>query len=293
MNGRTNSTSTGEELIQIPLDPVETFVASAYNGYVELKWDDPVDKYATPEGEVAQDPQQLVSKWAYTAIVKKEGSDPTGPKDGIPVVNSNIRDQYKETPFTDNNVVNNTEYHYAAFAINEDEVNSDGVYQTAIPKAYSLVLAENTWEQINYVANEGIAASVWDIGDTISDNLGTMSIIAFNHNNLVEGGKAAITFADTYFSDYYLFRATEIGGSYALIFKGGLRIYVNGKGEWTSITGSGDEISIEYLEDKVKNTIKKQFPEEKVIQIQKRRKDYKIQFKSRKKITIDFEGNVK
>ena len=42
-----------------------------------------------------------------------------------------------------------------------------------------------------------------------------------------------------------------------------------------------------------KNTIKKQFPEEKVIQIQKRRKDYKIQFKSRKKITIDFEGNVK
>lgn len=105
--------------------------------------------------------------------------------------------------------------------------------------------------------------------------------------------KAAITFADTYFSDHYLFRATEIGGSYALIFKGGLRIYVNGKGEWTSITGSGDEISIEYLEDKVKNTIKKQFPEEKVIQIQKRRKDYKIQFKSRKKITIDFEGNVK
>ena len=166
MNGRSNSTSTGEEVIQIPLDPVETFVASAYNGYVELKWDDPVDKYATPEGEVAQDPQQLVSKWLYTTIVKKEGSDPTGPKDGIPVVNSNIRDQYKETPFTDNNVVNNTEYHYAAFAINEDEVSSDGVYQTAIPKAYSLVLAENTWEQINYVANEGIAASVWDIGDT-------------------------------------------------------------------------------------------------------------------------------
>ena len=209
MNGRTNSTSTGEELIQIPLDPVETFVTSAYNGYVEITWDDPVDKYATPEGEVAQDPQQLVSKWSYTTIVKKEGSDPTGPKDGIPVVNSNIRDQYKSTPFTDTNVVNNTEYHYAAFAINEDEVSSDGVYQIAIPKAYSLVLAENTWEQINDVANEGIAASVWDIGDTkdvlvsnmklypsvIEDVTIPFAIIGFDVMDKADGtGKAPITF---------------------------------------------------------------------------------------------------
>lgn len=209
MNGRTNSTSTGEELIQIPLDPVETFVTSAYNGYVEITWDDPVDKYATPEGEVAQDPQQLVSKWSYTTIVKKKGSDPTGPKDGIPVVNSNIRDQYKSTPFTDTNVVNNTEYHYAAFAINEDEVSSDGVYQIAIPKAYSLVLAENTWEQINDVANEGIAASVWDIGDTkdvlvsnmklypsvIEDVTIPFAIIGFDVMDKSDGtGKAPITF---------------------------------------------------------------------------------------------------
>lgn len=219
MNGRTNSTSTGEELIQIPLDPVETFVASAYNGYVELKWDDPVDKYATPEGEVAQDPQQLVSKWSYTTIVKKEGSDPTEPKDGIPVVNSNIRDQYKETPFTDNNVVNNTEYHYAAFAINEDEVSSDGVYQTAIPKAYSLVLAENTWEQINYVANEGIAASVWDIGDTKDVLVSNMrlypsvtedvtipfAIIGFDIMDKSDGtGKAPITFIAMKITDDWL-----------------------------------------------------------------------------------------
>ncbi|ADG71854.1 PepSY-like domain-containing protein [Brachyspira murdochii] len=105
--------------------------------------------------------------------------------------------------------------------------------------------------------------------------------------------RAAITFADTYFADYYLFRATETGGSYTLIFKGGLKIYVNGSGEWKTISGGGDEISIEYVEDKVKNTVKKQFPNEKVIQIQKRSKDYKIQFKNRKKITIDFEGNIK
>ena len=42
----------------------------------------------------------------------------------------------------------------------------------------------------------------------------------------------------------------------------------------------------------MKNSIKKEFPDEKVIYIQKRTKDYKIEFKSRRKITVDFEGNI-
>lgn len=104
--------------------------------------------------------------------------------------------------------------------------------------------------------------------------------------------KSAIAFADKYFPDNYLYRASEMGGSYTLIFKGGLKIYVNNRGEWTTISGSGDEISIEYLEENIKNTIKKEFPNEKVIYIQKRSKYYKIEFKSRKKITVDFEGNI-
>ena len=104
--------------------------------------------------------------------------------------------------------------------------------------------------------------------------------------------KSAIMFADKYFPDYYLYRATEISGKYTLIFKGGLRIYVNNRGEWTTISGSGDEISIDYIEDNVKNSIKKEFPDEKVIYIQKRSKDYKIDFKSRRKIIIDFDGNI-
>lgn len=104
--------------------------------------------------------------------------------------------------------------------------------------------------------------------------------------------RSAISFADKYFSDYYLYRATENGGTFTLIFKGGLKIYVNRNGEWKTISGGGDEISIEYIEDSVKNSIKKEYPNEKPIYIQKRSKDYKIQFKSRRKITIDFEGNI-
>ena len=109
---------------------------------------------------------------------------------------------------------------------------------------------------------------------------------------LSEVPNAAIRFADKYFADYYLYRATEMGGTYTLIFKGGLKIYVNSYGDWKVISGSGDEISIDYVEDKVKNAIKKEFPEEKVIQIQKKSKNYNIQFKSRRKISVDFEGNI-
>ena len=109
---------------------------------------------------------------------------------------------------------------------------------------------------------------------------------------LSEVPNAAIRFADKYFADYYLYRATEMGGTYTLIFKGGLKIYVNSRGEWKTISGGGEEISIDYVEDKVKNAIKKEYPEEKVIQIQKKSKNYNVQFKSRRKITIDFEGNI-
>ena len=72
--------------------------------------------------------------------------------------------------------------------------------------------------------------------------------------------KSAINFADAYFPDYYLYRAVENSGSFTLIFKGGLKIYINSKGEWTTVSGGGDEINIEYLEKEVINYIKKEFP---------------------------------
>ena len=124
--------------------------------------------------------------------------------------------------------------------------------------------------------------------------LSLITIYAFAGSVAIsEVPKNAIAFADKYFPDNYLYRASEMGGSYTLIFKGGLKIYVNNRGEWNTISGGGEEISIDYIEDTVKNSLKKEFPNEKVIYIQKKSKDYKIEFKSRKKITIDFNGNIK
>ena len=125
----------GGTTLQIPLDAPAGFTAEAGNAQVTLTWTDPKDKYATPEGETAQDPDQLVSVWEYTQIIRKTGSQPTGPHDGELVVSSSVRDQYQTTGFVDTGLVNDTLYYYAAYAYNTDGVASEGAFTSATPIA--------------------------------------------------------------------------------------------------------------------------------------------------------------
>ena len=120
--------------MEVPLDPCTSFGLVAGNNQVEVRWTDPKDKYATPEGEMAQDPQQLVSVWSHTIIVRKIGSPPISPDDGMIVASSEIRDQYQITPYIDDGLTNNTTYFYAVFAINQDDIPSEGVYDSCVPK---------------------------------------------------------------------------------------------------------------------------------------------------------------
>lgn len=200
MNGKTNvTTGPNTDVMEVPLDPVTGFVATTSSGKVFLTWTDPKDKYATPEGEQAGDPDQLVSVWSHTIIVRKEGSDPADENDGVVILSSSVRDQYKATQYTDSNVENQIEYHYGAFAINEDGIASEPQYQTVIPYPYDQVLENNTWVQIADAGTNGLAQSMWEVGDektvTIGDNQYIVHIIDFNHDSLSDGsGKAAITF---------------------------------------------------------------------------------------------------
>ena len=132
--------------LQIPLDACTNFSGKAGNAQVTLTWTDPKDKYATPEGETAQDPDQLVSVWEYTQIIRKTGSQPAGPHDGELVVSSSVRDQYATTGFVDTGLVNGTLYYYAAFAYNTDGVASEGAFASATPMAGTPLseLAEGT-----------------------------------------------------------------------------------------------------------------------------------------------------
>lgn len=172
MNGRTNVTVGASTDLQIPLDPCTSLGLIAGNSQVEITWTDPVDKYATPEGEIAQDPQQLVSIWDHTIIVRKVGSPPVGPNDGMIVASSEVRNQYQSTPYIDTGLTNDITYFYAIFAINQDDVPSEGVYDSAMPRAGTPLseLAEGTIIKINengspveyLIVNQGLPSSMYD-----------------------------------------------------------------------------------------------------------------------------------
>ena len=201
MNGRTNVVNNNSDSLGgiIPLEAPNNFVVVADNAKCLLTWTDPKDKYADELGEITDEGDQLVSQFAYTRIVRKTTGYPSGPNDGDIVTESSTRNQYQSTAYSDEGLINNTLYYYAAFTCNTDGVWSGSITGSATPKAYDPILANNTWEQINEVANEGIAASVWSIGDEIDievlNETVTSCIIDFDHDTLSDGsGTAAITF---------------------------------------------------------------------------------------------------
>lgn len=137
--------------VQIPLDAPTSFSATAGNAQVELTWTDPFDKYATPEGEVSETGDQLVSEWDHTVLVRKTGSQPAGPNDGTVVTSSSVRNQYQTNGYTDTGLINDTVYYYAVFAYNKDGVASEGAFVSATPQAATPLgdLTEGTLISIN------------------------------------------------------------------------------------------------------------------------------------------------
>ena len=224
MNGRTNSNNNSTMTILgdgIPLDPPSSFLCEARNSKVDITWVDPKDKYATPEGEQMEDTDQLVSVWSYTKIVRKEGSQPTSPSDGVTVCTNTTRNQYQSTIFEDTGVTNGVTYYYAAYAYNTAGTYSDGAFSDGItPIEWDPVLANNSWEQIDSACTQGVAQSIWNVGDekdiSVNSETQTVVILGFNMDYLASGSKtAAITFGsknllkDTYTWKYQLFRGME------------------------------------------------------------------------------------
>lgn len=162
----------GGTTLQIPLDAPAGFTAKAGNAQVTLTWTDPKDKYATPEGETAQDPDQLVSVWDHTVLVRKTGSQPAGPNDGTVVVSSSVRNQYQSTPYTDTGLTNDTTYYYAVFAYNKDGVASEGAFASATPmegaplgnlaKGTLIKILENGAPVEHLIVNQGLPSSMYD-----------------------------------------------------------------------------------------------------------------------------------
>lgn len=136
MNGRTNTTSVTEvvEGVQVALEAPTNLVLTPLNARVDLTWTDPVDKYAAPDGQTATNPWDNVATWDHTIVVRKAGSAPTSPDDGELIYTETTRNQHQYTAYSDtSNVINNTVYYYAVYAVTSGNVISEPVVNHCKP----------------------------------------------------------------------------------------------------------------------------------------------------------------
>ena len=110
---------------EIPLKDVTQAQAKAGNATVYLTWKDPAD--------IAQSSSNAGATWAGTKVVRKTGSEPTGPDDGTEVVNEKTRDQYSTSEYADSGLLNDTTYYYAIYPYTVDGTYSTGVQVSAMP----------------------------------------------------------------------------------------------------------------------------------------------------------------
>ena len=101
----------------------------------------------------------------------------------------------------------------------------------------------------------------------------------------------SIEFANQYFPKHLLYRAIEDFGNYTLIFKNGLKIFVNNKGDWFLI-GDDNGIKINFLEKSVQRTIKKEYPKDIIINVRRNKDHYIIKLMNQKYIKITFDGAI-
>ena len=201
MNGRTNVTnSTSLEILEIPLNPVTELHSQLKTEVIELMWTDPLDKYADDLGQITDEGDQLVSEWAYTIVVRKIGSQPTGPSDGEVITTSTMRNQYQSTPYTDSTIVAGNTYYYGIYACNTAGIYSEGVFTEGYtPVQYDPILGNNSWDVIDDACSKGLEQSLWAVGDEIDitamGEILTCIILDFSHDTLTDGsGTASITF---------------------------------------------------------------------------------------------------
>ena len=96
------------------------------NNQVALTWTDPEDTIVN---------SKVVASWGGTLIVKKEGSYPEDEKDGEVVVDNTIAQQYKKTPYIDENVENPENTYYKAFPYSTSfryQLNDKNEFKNAI-----------------------------------------------------------------------------------------------------------------------------------------------------------------
>ena len=115
----------------LPVGNVANFTASVGDTKITLNWGDSTDLIV---GGVT------IATWAKTKIMRKVGSYPANENDGVLVIESGVRDQYKTTGYEDIGLINGTQYYYMAFPVTDAGVVTVDTYNraTATPQPFAV-----------------------------------------------------------------------------------------------------------------------------------------------------------
>lgn len=101
----------------VALQDVTGATATVDNGKVKLLWSDPGDI-------IYEDIFRTI--WDGTKVVRKEGSIPTNPTDGVTVVDAKVRNMYASYPYEDSTVEYGITYYYRWFPYSTSGVYTNG-----------------------------------------------------------------------------------------------------------------------------------------------------------------------
>lgn len=93
---------------------------------VVVKWTDPEDIVVNGA---------TIATWAGTLVVRKIESPPTSRTDGTIVIDSKVRNTYKDVGFLDTGLVNGTEYFYGIFPYTTNKAYTYGATENITPEA--------------------------------------------------------------------------------------------------------------------------------------------------------------
>lgn len=187
MNGRTNTTSVTEvvEGVQVPLEAPTNLSIAQKDSELWLSWTDPVDKVASPGGE-------MVAEWNHTIIVRRDDRVPTSPTDGIEVTRETMRNQYSspDFPYIDSNLENGVTYYYAVYAYSTIGVVSEAATGSVAPRNAKVEYYKTLdfgWDTFDdeYNTDAGCAASLHHFliaGGYDGDRASRSSVYCFDQN---------------------------------------------------------------------------------------------------------------
>lgn len=153
-------------------------------------------KWTDPENGTREDHTTSV-QWAGTLVVRKTGSAPKGhnDKDAVVVVDERIRNQYKMSPFTDENLVNGTTYYYGIYPYTSEGKYTDSV---VIPFKPSSLQAQLSTITVTTRANatvtaEGSGETVYGTADSNGSCVLTVNYIDRYAVSAVDGNWKSAT----------------------------------------------------------------------------------------------------